>query len=69
MNESSGIVDPPLAVILPSEQPGRLVCLAPRPALGSLETVGDFFEKLGYVSENVESNETMEAALDRTGDM
>ena len=68
MNESSGIVDPPLAASLPSEQPGRLVCLAPGPALGSLETVGDF-EKLGYVSENVESNETMEAALDRTGDM
>jgi hypothetical protein len=43
--------------------------LAPRPALGSLEAVGDFCERIGYVSENVESNETMEAALDRAGDM
>jgi hypothetical protein len=69
MNESSEVKCPPLGNILASEQPGRLVCLAPRPALGSPEAVGDFCERLEYVSKNVKSNETMEAALDRTGDM
>jgi hypothetical protein len=69
MNESSEVTCPPLGVILASEQLGRFVCLAPRPALGSSEAVGDFCERLEYVSENVESNETMVAALDRTGDM
>ena len=66
-NESSGIARPPLDVFPSSENPERLMCLAPNSALGSLgasEEVGP-----GYISENEESNETMEAALDRTGDM
>ena len=44
--------------------------LASNPALGrrASEAVRDIFQSLS-VSENVESNETMEAALDRTGDV
>jgi hypothetical protein len=64
-SEASSVACPPLGVLPSSENPGRLVCLAPNSALGSLGAlvaVGD------SVSENVESNETMEAALDRTGD-
>ena len=48
------------------------MCVAPNLALGSpgaSEAVGDICELLGYISENVEPNETMDAVLDRTGDM
>ena len=45
------------------------MCLAPDSALGS-PGVSEVLEKwLGYVSENVESNETTEAVLNMTGDM
>ena len=68
MNESLGVTCPPLAVIIPPEQSGRFVCLSSRSALGIPEAVGDICERLVYVSENVESSETTEAALDRAGD-
>jgi len=71
MNKSSGVACTPLGAFPSFENPGRLVCLAPNSVLGSpgaSEAVGDIWQ-LGYVSENVESNETMEAALERTGDM
>jgi len=72
MNESSGVACTPLGAFPSSGNPGRLVCLAPNSVLGSpgasSEAVGDIWQ-LGYVPENVESNETMEAALEKTGDM
>jgi hypothetical protein len=75
-NESSSVACPPLGVleVSSSENLRRSVCTAPNSALGSprdssSEAIGDICELLEYVSENVESNETMDAVLDRTGDM
>jgi hypothetical protein len=70
-NESSGVVWLPLGG-LPPRNLGRFACLvASNLALGrqgASEAAGDIFQQLS-VSENVESNETIEAALDRMGDM
>ena len=58
----------PLGVLSSS---ARLACLASNSVLGrqtALEVVGNFFQPLS-VSDNVESNETIEAAPDRTGDV
>ena len=67
-NNLSGVVCLPL--VLSSRNLGKLACLASNPALGrrASETGGDIFQSLS-VSENVESNETIEVALDRTGDV
>ena len=67
-NELSGVMCLPLGVLSSST---RLACLASNSVLGrqtALEVVGNFFQPLS-VSDNVESNETIEAALDRTGDV
>jgi|SRR6266404_341855 len=64
LKESSVVACPPIGVFAISDNSGRLVCFAPRSALLSTG-VGDICEKVEYVSENVESNETMEAALER----
>ena len=62
MDESSGAARSPLGVFLPSR---RLVYLVSRSALWS----SGASEAVEGISENVESNETTEATLDRTGDM
>ena len=64
----SGIVRLPLGSPFSSR---NLACLASNPALGrqgASEAVRDIFMSPS-VSENVESNETIEAVLDRAGDV
>ena len=67
MNESSGVERPLLGVSLPSKDPGRFVCISPRSVLWSMgvsDAIGGICEWFRYLSENVKSNEMLEAALD-----
>ena len=66
-NESSSVACLPLGVLPSSDNPERLLYRAPNLSPGSPKTsevVGDMSESLGIGSENVESNEMVEAALE-----